>query len=733
MNSTFNNITGNFINNSVYASSSSESNSATADGGAIYLYKGKINNITGDFINNIASSNAQNAYAQTLGGALSNDEGKIGNIKGDFINNVANAYCVNGQAIALGGAIFNNYKNCILGNLTGLFMNNSASAYTQNESGYSAAAGGAIYNDCIIGEKDLDGNIIGGIINSSFFNNRAISNKDIAQGGAIYTTKSLNIIADNGVSEFTGNYTQVVDVRDDNAIYIEGAENKLSLISRNNGKIILNDNIDGAKGYTVSVDGDNTGSLHLFNDIRNANVEMGNITLNTVNNSIRDYNFDSFTLTNDINYTADVDLANSTMDRITAENYGAHSGNINVVGFNLLSDANSDSTEILFAEAGLKDNIVDQLADKSFTFSPIYKYSVNYDNREDGGYYIFDRVAQPSGSSDSPSYDSFNPAVVANSVATQAIALSSMNQTIRTTFHHTDVFSSLPLKVKLAAIHKNKYAIAEGKNVYSPDLDILNKSAWVQPYTSFESIDLNNGPKVDAISYGSLVGFNGDFRELGRGWYGMSNVYAGYNGLHLNHDGVSTNFNGGVLGMTETFYKGNFFSALSATVGAGVGTSSTMYGSEDYTQLLSGIGSKSGYNFEFKEGKYILQPALFMSYSFINTFDYTNAAGVKIESDPLHTLTLNPSLKFIANLKNGWQPYASVGLVSNVMNINKVRANDVVLPKMTVDPYVEYGVGVKRVWKDRFSGFLQAMVRNGGRNGVALSFGFKWSLGKESL
>lgn len=87
-------------------------------------------------------------------------------------------------------------------------------------------------------------------------------------------------------------------------------------------------------------------------------------------------------------------------------------------------------------------------------------------------------------------------------------------------------------------------------------------------------------------------------------------------------------------------------------------------------------------------------------------------------------------MKFIANLQNGWQPYASVGVVWNVLNVSKVRANEVILPKMSVDPYVEYGVGLQRNWKDRFTGFAQAMVRNGGRNGVALTFGFRWAIGK---
>lgn len=147
--------------------------------------------------------------------------------------------------------------------------------------------------------------------------------------------------------------------------------------------------------------------------------------------------------------------------------------------------------------------------------------------------------------------------------------------------------------------------------------------------------------------------------------------------------------------------------------------------------MLAGIGSKTGYNFEFKEGKFIVQPIMFMSYTFVNTFDYTNAAGVKIDSDPAHSIQLNPSVRFISNLKNGWQPYASVGMVWNVMNNSSVNANGVKLPEMTQKPYVEYGVGVQRNWKDEFTAFGQAMVRNGGRNGIALTAGFRWALGKK--
>jgi outer membrane autotransporter protein len=148
--------------------------------------------------------------------------------------------------------------------------------------------------------------------------------------------------------------------------------------------------------------------------------------------------------------------------------------------------------------------------------------------------------------------------------------------------------------------------------------------------------------------------------------------------------------------------------------------------------LAAGVASKTGYNFEFKNGMYIIQPIMFMSYTFVNTFDYTNSAGVKISSDPLHTFQLNPSVRFIKNTKAGWQPYARVGMVWNLLNETNVRANNVKLPEMSVKPYVEYGLGVQKHWKGRFCAFAQAMIRNGGRNGIALTLGFRWSLGKDN-
>ena len=63
---------------------------------------------------------------------------------------------------------------------------------------------------------------------------------------------------------------------------------------------------------------------------------------------------------------------------------------------------------------------------------------------------------------------------------------------------------------------------------------------------------------------------------------------------------------------------------------------------------------------------------------------------------------------------------------------DEVTANDVRLPEMSIKPYVSYGAGVQRRFKDdKYTAFGQTMVHSGGRNGVSLTFGLRWRVGKE--
>ena len=748
-------IKGDFIGN--YA----ESSGTAAQGGAVVIVGG-LDNLEGNFYGNYAKANNS---AQASAGALHNT-GNIADIKANFISNYAESTDNN----AGGGAIYNAGT---IENLTGDFKSNNA--YGKNAGG----AGGAIWNA-------TSGKIT--FTNSNFYDNYAkTDNSEVnIRGGAIYNTGEVTINAINGKSEFRGNKTIQGEKSEQNAIY-SGSSGVVTLNAEEVGEVIFYDEITGGEGHKLNVTGDESGVITINNNIKNADINNTSYAMNIAEGSYLNNNnsfamnggvvnighlgltpvsFRNFDMVSgEINIASvDVDLANQKMGRFTAETYtNVGDAKINILGMNLLSDAPSDRavTAMYFAEPEIKENVSTRefnLPDGGQTtiYAPIYKYNLTYDTENeyngegDGGYFVFtrgdkipvlpdpdepDKPVTPGGGGGSTGNDSdaFNPAVLATPVGNLAAGQAAVNEAFKYVFEHADAFTQLPAMERYAKINANKYALSTDFNDNMPSYaeQLHNNAVWFRPYTTFESMNLDNGPDVDAITYGSLVGFDGDFKEMKNGWHRVFTGYAGYMGSSLNYSGVDTSMNGGLLGFTETFYKGNFWTAITASAGASVGESHTMYGKEDYTSLLAGVGSKTGYNFEFKDGKFIIQPIMYLSYTFVNTFDYKNAAGVNIESDPLHTIQLNPSVRFIANLKGGWQPYASVGMVWNLMNESKVTANNVKLPEMSVKPYVEYGVGVQRNWADKFTAFLQAMIRNGGRNGIALTGGFRFMLGSD--
>ena len=744
-----------------------------------------IGNITGTFLNN---------HVQYKGGAIYNT-GKIDSITNShFQNNYAESY--NGDVY--GGAIYNNinwsWKCPKITNVgIGKIQNTSfIGNYAKSQSG--KAQGGAIWSN-----RDL--NIVADN-GESVFSGNYVQNGDKKDPQAIFVTNSTTIEGGYYNGENDRYYYQAVPIK-----------TAVTLNSINNGKIIFNDKITGETTKTIinkyyreyysykihyfdddfnetdtltevsvtpelKITGDSSSVVQLNNNIENLdislsgtnlhlgardnvldgnNLDLQSGTLSMVNNQVGVASLNNVTLSGNTNFVADVDLANEQMDRITANTYGTHQGNLNVVGMNLLSDATKDVTEIYFAQPGLKNNVVNGMpktgeynlpssAQTTF-YTPIYKYNAIYDNRNDGGYFMFtkgDKILTANGGggttitpTGNPS-DAFNPSVLAPSVASQAGANATMNQTFNYAFQNSDNFMTIPYLERVAIKTANRYALsptgdATDVGTFSPlfNPNAETSSAWVKPYASFENIPLKNGPKVSNITYGTLVGFDTPIKSIKNGWDRAWTGYIGYNGASQRFSGVDATQNGGLVGGTLTLYKGNFFNATTISSGAIVGDNRTMYGTDNYTMLMAGVGNKTGYNFEFKEGKIIIQPSMLLSYTFVNTFDYTNAAGVKIKNDPLHAIQIAPGVKFIANTKNGWQPYIGVNMIWNLLDKSKVSANDVRLPEMSIKPYVQYGVGVQKRFKDRYMAFGQAMIQNGGRNGISLTAGFRWAIGKE--
>ena len=775
---TITSITGDFIGNTA----------TNYHGGAIFNTGGTIGTITGDFIGNTADR---------VGGAIYNDDsGTIGTIEGDFIGNTGSS----GGAIenngtigtitcdfignttgSSGGAIFNGYRATIT-TITGDFIGNTA----------NVNGGGAIYNcntitsitgDFIGNTADRVGGAIynyGGtmaIVDSNFTGNTAQVN-----GGAIatydgsykYDNSVTNIVAKNNDVVFLNNTAN----GQPNDIYNSGGaapwpftfSATLNLNTASGKNIILNGGIDGDAAYkeeynivniNKTIDDLPTEGIVVFNgavknqtlNMYNGTLQLGTManmfdnvdmnmhggTINSINNAVNTYNFTNLTVVGNTDVAVDVDLENAEMDRFTADNYGTHTGNINVVGMNLLTDAVDPDTPttVPFADDNLKANVttsVTQVGDgtsnpyQTTAFAPIYKYDVSYD--PSNGEFGF--VRSSGGGS-----DSFNPAVLAEPVAAQANIMAINNIVTNYAFHHVDTCMG-HAHGRLSSRYLNRYAIAE-TDLIKDDLNTNNplfiepdkEAVWVKPFVTFENIPLKNGPKVNNITYGTLIGFDSPVFHHKRGFDGIWTGYVGYNGSNMHYSGVDSTSNGGLFGATYSLYKGNFFNATTVTTGAMNTQARTMYGNDNMTSLYAGIGNKTGYNFNFKEGLFTIQPSFLISYTFGKTFDYTNAAGVRIDSDPSHAIQLSPGIKFFMNTKNGWQPYIGVNMMWNIMDQTHARANGVKLPEMSVKPYVQYGIGVQKVMKDHFTAYGQAMIQNGGRNGISLTFGFKWALGKD--
>ena len=749
MTSYIGNITGTFLNNHVRYS-----------GGAIYN-TGKIDSITNShFQNNYAESYYENTY----GGAIYNNINwswkcpKITNVGIGKIQNTSfiGNYAKSQSGKAQGGAIWSNRDlNIVADNGESLFSGN----YVQNGDKKDPQA---IF---VTNSTTTEGGYYNGENDRYYYQavpiKTAVTLNSINNGKIIFNDKITGETTKTIINKYYREYYSYKihyfddDFNETDTLTEVSVTPELKITGDSSSIVQLNNNIEN---LDISLSGTN---LHLGardNVLDGNNIDLQSGTLSMVNNQVGVAALNNVTLSGNTNFVADVDLANEQMDRITANNYNTQQGiNLNVVGMNLLSDATKDVTEIYFAQPGLKNNVVNGMpktgeynlpssAQTTF-YTPIYKYNAIYDNRDDGGYFMFtkgDKILTANGGggttitpTGNPS-DAFNPSVLAPSVASQAGANATMNQTFNYAFQNSDNFMTIPYLERVAIKTANRYALsptgdATDVGTFSPlfDANAETSSAWVKPYASFENIPLKNGPKVSNITYGTLVGFDTPIKSIKNGWDRAWTGYIGYNGASQRFSGVDATQNGGLVGGTLTLYKGNFFNATTISSGAIVGDNRTMYGTDNYTMLMAGVGNKTGYNFEFKEGKIIIQPSMLLSYTFVNTFDYTNAAGVKIKNDPLHAIQIAPGVKFIANTKNGWQPYIGVNMIWNLLDKSKVSANDVRLPEMSIKPYVQYGVGIQKRFKDRYMAFGQAMIQNGGRNGISLTAGFRWAVGKE--
>ena len=675
-------------------------------------------------------------------GALINKNGATLNITGGTNTNKINgngttninADMTNNGSIEQGSINVASGTNLVNnGNITSAssFQNKENSKITNTENATFTAAGldndSYIFNDGTIylteGTSDNSGSITGSgtFNNSSNLTNTGIIKQDAIVNNGTITTNANNfglndttdpsksIVNNDGAkitfnggivnSNISGSGSTVFDSPEQVAINSKISGNNVSF---NNGELFFGQNADLSQANSFAING---GTMNLM-DNQAKQLDLGNnVTLNGNTELAIDFNLD--TMTSD-SFTTRPQVTNDAKFHISKDHF-------NLVGNNVNNNVTVDLGET--TNVG-HENLTTDTFNLPAVMTPIRKIG----GRVEDGYLTYG----PTGNS----YSDFNPAVMASSVAAQGGYMSQLNS-YEEAFKNLDSRMLMTQEERKSLKLANSYASANGpqtfSEIYLPEKD---NAIWSRSYATFEKVNLDNGPKVNNTMYGSYYGGDSRMKEFGDGYEVQFSGYAGYNGANQSFDGVHINQNGANVGATAMLYKDSFFAAATANVGVGVADASTMYGSEDVPMIMTGVAAKTGYNFEFNKGTVIVQPSLLASYTNVNTKDHKNPAGVEIDGKALNAIQLAPELKVIGNFKNGWQPYASVRMVWNLLDDSEFSASDVKLPDAHIDPYVQYGLGVQKRWGEVFTGYAEAMARSGGRNGVALNAGFRWALGK---
>ncbi len=691
-------VEGNFIKNSAIGGN-------WAHGGAMHI-EGLGGKVSGDFIGN----NALSANGNAGGGAISISDSELivqeisydshlGDVVGNFIDNMAE-----GKTFAQGGAIeaFGNLLS-----VKGGFYGNKV------KSSDGEAKGGAIY---------MEGSLENGI-EADFVGNYALSETGLAKGGAVWTTKDMKFVADARDMVIYDNYTMSNGVRDDNAFWVDNESVKLDFELKNGGSLLIGDNFDGVKGYDINIWGDNNNTVYLFNDLRKADVKFSNVKIDMADDMARIYKVNSFNLDGNIDFVGNVDFGKEIIDSFRAEEgYVVKDGaKLNVIDLRWLNEPKKDLTSILFAEKELKDSVMYKGIKKIIT--PVYVYDIEYKNKENGGYFEFYRGSKSKGLS------GYNPTVIGSGISANVGATGVVSQTVNYSFQNLENYMNVPFSERVLLVYNlgRNCGLSMSSGEPLPSFMKENKaSVWMKPFMIDEDVVLKNGAEISNKAYGTLVGFDTGVRKVNSNWDGAFTGYIGHSGATQKYEGVNSHQNGGLIGGTLSLYKGDFFSALTLSVGALETESKSVFGKDEYNTLLGGVGSKTGYNFEFKDGRFIIQPSLLLAYSYIDTEDYKNVLGVKIENKAAHSVQISPGVRFITNLDNGWKPYFEVSKVWNVGDEGETIVEGARLPRMNVKPYMQYGIGVQGCVKDKFMLYGQGLIEEGGRDGVLITGGVRW-------
>ncbi|MBO6087955.1 hypothetical protein J6P92_06395 [bacterium] len=364
----------------------------------------------------------------------------------------------------------------------------------------------------------------------------------------------------------------------------------------------------------------------------------------------------------------------------------------------------------LFKGSVAANHTIDFTSTDKEVFTPIGWYGLH---SKGGGNYSFD-------------LNRYNPGVFRGQVSTLAqyqnqLAIDDM------IFNHTMVDQGFKGNDYIAS---NPNRLASANDLYPPyEYSRKDGGLWVKMYGNFERLHAG-GLDVGNNAYGTIIGADFGLKELKHGWQFMPTAYIGYNGAHQYWNGYGAYQNGGQLGVMGTWYKNDFMIGAMAYGGVYGNEMSTPRGDDNAFNYFAGSAVKGAYNWKFAKN-WALQPNLFVSYNYFGQQNWHSDFGqMGMMSGALNGINIAPGLNLIYE-RETWSAYVTLQYMYNINQATGGRAGNVDLPRLSMDRgYIQYGIGLNKKFTDRFSAYIQTVIRNVGRNGIGLQAGFQWRFGK---
>ena len=354
------------------------------------------------------------------------------------------------------------------------------------------------------------------------------------------------------------------------------------------------------------------------------------------------------------------------------------------------------------------------------TLTPIGWYQLNQHGSGAGALYSLDMIK-------------FNPHVFRGQVTTIAqwqnqLAIDDM------LFTHSMILPSFKEEdggVASSGLMANRYAATNP--LFAPyQYSRKDGGLWYKMYGNFENLNMNLSGlgRVGNNSYGALIGADFGLKELKNGWKFMPTAYIGYNGAHQTYPGVGAYQNGGQAGFLGTWYKNNWI--IGGLVYGGIYDNVMNVGghADNTFNYFAGAATKFAYNWRFHRD-WVLQPNFMAAYNFFGQQNWHSDYGqMGMMAGMLNGVNVAPGINLIWE-KETFSIYGTLQYMYNVNGAVGGQAGNVGLPQLEMERgYIQYGIGFTKKFTDRFSGYLQAVLRNAGRTGCGFQMGFNFLLGK---